>query len=74
MGGQDRRHRHEAHLRSDFVDVPSSLEERLDTLGLDDLRSGVEHRLVVDLASRGHHHATTDGVERVRSETSTGGN
>lgn len=27
----------------------------------------------MDLATRGHHHATTDGVERVRGKTSRGG-
>jgi len=50
-----------------------TLEEGPDTLGLDDLRTGVHHVLVVDLGTRGHHHTTTDGVERVGSETSTGG-
>lgn len=50
----------------------SPLEERLDTLGLDDLRSGVDHGLVVDLRPRGHHHPSSDGVERVRSKTGTG--
>lgn len=51
-----------------------TLEERLDTLGSDDLPAGVEHGLVVDLGTRGHHHTTTDGVKGVRSETGTGGN
>jgi len=50
-----------------------TLEEGLDTFSLDDLRTGVHHVLVVDLGTRGHHHTTTDGVERVGSETGTGG-
>lgn len=51
----------------------SSLEERLGTLSLDDLRSSVEHGLVVDLGSRGHHHSSSDGVEGVRGESGSGG-
>ena len=47
--------------------------QRRNALGLDDLATGVHHRRVVDLLARGHHHATTDGVERVRGETGTGG-
>jgi hypothetical protein len=50
-----------------------TLEERLDALGGDDLATGVHHRRVVDGRTRGHHHATTDGVKRVRGETGTGG-
>lgn len=49
------------------------LEEGSDTLGLDDLSSSVEHTVVVNLLSRGHHHTTTDSVERVGSDTGTGG-
>lgn len=50
-----------------------TLEERGDTLGLDDLPAAVDHAVVVDLLSRGHHHATTDGIERVGSDSGTGG-
>ncbi len=39
----------------------STLEERLGTLLGDDLRSGIEHGLVVNGATRSHHHATTVG-------------
>jgi hypothetical protein len=51
----------------------STLEEGSDTLSLDDLATGVDHAVVVDLLTRGHHHATTDGVEGVRGDTGTGG-
>ena len=50
-----------------------TLEERADTLLGNDLRAGVHHRLVVDSATRGHHHTTTDSVKRVGGETGTGG-
>lgn len=61
-------------VRNTTEDVGTgTLEERGDTLGLDDLATSVEHTVVVDLLSRGHHHATTDGVERVGSDTGTGG-
>lgn len=50
-----------------------TLEERLDTLLGDDLRTGVDHRLVVNGTTRGHHHSSSDSVERVGSETGTGG-
>jgi len=50
-----------------------TLEERLDTLLGDDLRSSVDHRLVVDGTTRGHHHSSSDSVKRVGSETGTGG-
>jgi hypothetical protein len=52
----------------------STLEERLDTLTGNDLAEGVEGRAVLDGLTRGHHHTTTDGVKRVRSNTSTSGN
>jgi len=51
----------------------STLEERLNTLLGDDLRTGINHGLVVDSTTRGHHHTTTDSVKGVRSETGTGG-
>merc|ERR1719282_1218588 len=51
----------------------STLEERLDTLLSDDLGSSVHGRLVLDGLARGHHHTTTDGVERVRGNTGGGG-
>merc|ERR1712014_89013 len=50
-----------------------TLEERLDTLLGDDLGSSVHGRLVLDGLARGHHHTTTDGVERVRGNTGSGG-
>ena len=50
-----------------------TLEERLDTLLGDDLRTGIHHGLVVDSTTRGHHHTTTDSVKGVGSETGTGG-
>lgn len=52
----------------------STLEERPGALGGNDGLGGVEHVLVVGLGAGGHHHTTTDRVERVRSETSTSGN
>jgi hypothetical protein len=51
----------------------STLEERLNTLSSDDLATGIEGRLVLDSLTRRHHHATTDGVKRVRGDTSTSG-
>lgn len=50
-----------------------TLEERLHTLLGNDLRTGVEHGLVVDGTTGSHHHSSTDGVERVRCKTSGGG-
>ncbi|KAG7144677.1 hypothetical protein HYQ46_006581 [Verticillium longisporum] len=50
-----------------------TLEERLDTLLGDDLATSVEGTGVVDGLTRGHHHATTDGIKGVRSDTGTGG-
>lgn len=50
-----------------------TLEERLDTLLGDDLAGGIHGTLVLDGLTRGHHHATTDGVKRVRGDTGTGG-
>ena len=51
----------------------STLEERADTLSGDDLAGGIHGTLVLDGLTGGHHHTTTDGVERVRSDTGTGG-
>jgi hypothetical protein len=51
----------------------STLEERLDTLGGDDLAGSVHGTLVLDGLTGGHHHTTADGVERVGSDTGTGG-
>jgi hypothetical protein len=51
----------------------SSLEERLDTLSGDDLAGSIHGTLVLDGLTGGHHHATTDGVERVRGDTGTSG-
>lgn len=50
-----------------------TLEERLDTLLGDDLASSIHGGLVLDGLTGGHHHTTTDGVQRVRSDTSTSG-
>ncbi|CRJ80477.1 hypothetical protein BN1708_000269 [Verticillium longisporum] len=50
-----------------------TLEERLDALLGDDLATSVEGTGVVDGLTRGHHHATTDGIKGVRSDTGTGG-
>ncbi|KAI6762852.1 hypothetical protein HG530_008832 [Fusarium avenaceum] len=51
----------------------STLEERLDTLLGDDLAGSIHGVLVLDGLTGGHHHATTDGVKRVRGDTGTGG-
>jgi len=50
-----------------------TLEERLDTLLGDNLPEGIEGGLVLDGLTRGHHHATADGIKRVRGDTGTGG-
>ena len=50
-----------------------TLEQGLDTLLGDDLATSVEGRLVLDGLTRGHHHATTDGVQGVGGDTGTGG-
>jgi len=50
-----------------------TLEERLDTLLGDDLLEGIHGALVLDGLTRGHHHATTDSVKGIRSDTSTSG-
>jgi hypothetical protein len=50
----------------------STLEERLDTLLGNDLATSIEGRLVLDSLTRSHHHTTTDSVQGVRSDTSTG--
>ena len=52
----------------------STLEEGLGTLLGDDLRASIEHGLVVDSSTGSHHHTTTDGIQWVRSQTSTNGN
>jgi hypothetical protein len=51
----------------------STLEERADTLSGDNLAGSIHGVLVLDGLSGGHHHATTDGVKGVRSDTGTGG-
>lgn len=51
----------------------STLEQGLDTLLGDDLLESIEGRGVLDGLTRGHHHTPTDGVERVRGNTGTGG-
>lgn len=51
----------------------STLEQGLDALLGNDLAESVEGRGVLDGLTRGHHHTPTDGVERVRGNTSTGG-
>lgn len=51
-----------------------TLEERLDTLLGDDLAGSVHGGRVLDGLTRGHHHTTTDGVQRVGGNTGTGGN
>jgi hypothetical protein len=50
-----------------------TLEERLNTLLGDDLAGGIHGSLVLDGLTGGHHHATTDSVKGVRSDTSTSG-
>ena len=39
-----------------------TLEERLHALLGNDLRAGVEHGLVVNTSTRGHHHTTTASI------------
>jgi hypothetical protein len=51
----------------------STLEERLDALSGDNLAGSIEGTVVLDGLTRRHHHATADGVERVRGNTGTGG-
>ena len=49
----------------------SSLEHRLDTLRLEDLVEAVNRAgVLASIATRRHHHATADGVKRVRQQTS----
>ena len=48
----------------------SHLEHGGKTLVLEDLCSAVESRGVLDCGTRGHHHATTDGVNGVRGHSS----
>ena len=50
-----------------------TLEERLDTLLGDDLAGSVHGTVVLDGLTGGHHHAATDGVQRVRGNTGTSG-
>jgi hypothetical protein len=52
----------------------STLEERLNTLLGDDLTTSIQRALVLDGLTRSHHHTTTDGVQWVRSNTSTSSN
>lgn len=51
----------------------STLEERSETLLGNDLATSIEGRLVLDGLTGSHHHTTTDGVQWVRSDTSTSG-
>jgi len=48
-----------------------TLEQGADTLLGDDLATGIEGRLVLDGLTRGHHHTTTDGIQRVGGDTGT---
>jgi len=50
----------------------STLEERLGTFLGNDLTESVERRVILDSGTRGHHHTTTNGINRVRSKTGTG--
>jgi len=47
----------------------SSLHHGHETFVLQDLCSAVEGALVLDSLARGHHHTTTDGVNRIGEET-----
>lgn len=51
----------------------STLEERLDTFGGNDLSSSVGDTVVMGLGTRSHHHSSSNSVQGVRSETSTSG-
>jgi hypothetical protein len=51
----------------------STLEQGPETFLGDDLATGIEGRLVLDGLTRGHHHTTTDGIQRVGSDTGTSG-
>ena len=51
-----------------------TLEQGLGTLLGDDLAGSIQGGLVLDGLTRGHHHATTDSVQRVGSNTSSSGN
>lgn len=51
----------------------STVEQRLNTVLGDNLAGSIEGVLVLDGLTRGHHHATTDGVKRVGSDTGTSG-
>ena len=50
----------------------STLEERLSTFLGNDLTESVEGRVILDSGTRGHHHTTTNGINRVRGKTGTG--
>jgi len=51
----------------------STLEQGLDTLLGDNLAGSVHGGRVLDGLTRGHHHTTTDGVQRVGGDTGSGG-
>lgn len=51
----------------------STVEQGLDTVLGNDLAGSIEGVLVLDGLTRSHHHATTDGVKRVGSDTGTSG-
>ncbi len=51
----------------------STLEQGLDTLLGNNLLEGIDGALVLDGLTRGHHHATTDGIKGVRGDTGTSG-
>jgi len=50
-----------------------TLEERLDSLLGNDLLGSIEGVLVLDGLTGGHHHASADGIKRVRGDTGTSG-
>ena len=52
----------------------STLEEGLGALLGNNLGTGIEHGLIVNRSTRSHHHTTTDGIQWVRSQSSTDGN
>jgi len=51
----------------------STVEERGDAFLGDDLSGTIQRALVLDSLTRGHHHTTTNGIQRIRGKTGNDG-
>lgn len=67
----DRQHTSTSHTTENVG--TGTLEQRLGALLGNNLSEGIHGAAVLDGLARGHHHAATNGVKRVRGDTGTSG-